>query len=228
WPLMCVLSLCVAATMGQVASAFPTAGGLYHWAAILGGRGWGWATAWFNLAGLVTVLAAINVGTVLFAAGAFYPGKTLDPLEQLAAVAAVTASQALLNHLGIRVTRVLTDFSGYWILIVAGLLTAFLVVYTDHLDFAAGHGHELHRAARGRQPGVGTNGIDRVGVRAGAVAPGVHDHRLRRLGPHLGGNRQGGRERAPRDRPVGTRLRGVRVGDALCRGAGDPGPGGNG
>ncbi|HJZ56499.1 MAG TPA: amino acid permease [Gemmataceae bacterium] len=136
WPLMCVLSLCVAATMGQVASAFPTAGGLYHWAAILGGRGWGWATAWFNLAGLVTVLAAINVGTVLFAAGAFYPGKTLDPLEQLAAVAAVTASQALLNHLGIRVTRVLTDFSGYWILIVAGLLTAFLVVYTDHLDFA--------------------------------------------------------------------------------------------
>ena len=43
--------------MGQVASAFPTAGGLYHWASILGGRGWGWATAWFNLAGLVTVLA---------------------------------------------------------------------------------------------------------------------------------------------------------------------------
>ena len=29
---------------------FPTAGGLYHWSAILGGRGWGWVTAWFNLA----------------------------------------------------------------------------------------------------------------------------------------------------------------------------------
>ena len=48
---------------------FPTAGGLYHWAAILGGRGWGWATAWFNLAGLITVLAAINVGTYRFARG---------------------------------------------------------------------------------------------------------------------------------------------------------------
>src|SRR3982750_2801505 len=34
----CLFSLCVAATMGQVASAFPTAGGLYHWAAVLGGR----------------------------------------------------------------------------------------------------------------------------------------------------------------------------------------------
>src|SRR5579871_5949592 len=62
WPLSCLFSLAVAATMGQVASAFPTAGGLYHWGCILGGRGWGWATAWFNLAGLVFVLAAINVG----------------------------------------------------------------------------------------------------------------------------------------------------------------------
>src|SRR3954447_20042861 len=38
WPLACLFSLAVAITMGQVASAFPTAGGLYHWAAILGGR----------------------------------------------------------------------------------------------------------------------------------------------------------------------------------------------
>ena len=63
WPLVALFSLVVAATLGQVASAFPTAGGLYHWSSILGGRGWGWLTAWFNLAGLVTVLAATNVGT---------------------------------------------------------------------------------------------------------------------------------------------------------------------
>ena len=43
WPLVCLFSLVVALTMGQVASAFPTAGGIYHWASILGGRGWGWA-----------------------------------------------------------------------------------------------------------------------------------------------------------------------------------------
>lgn len=41
WPLCCLFSLIVALAMAQVASAFPTAGGLYHWAAILGGRGWG-------------------------------------------------------------------------------------------------------------------------------------------------------------------------------------------
>ena len=65
--------------MVQIASAFPTAGGLYHWASILGGRGFGWITAWFNLLGLVTVLAAINVGTYLFVVGSLGKLWGLDP-----------------------------------------------------------------------------------------------------------------------------------------------------
>src|SRR3954452_23369250 len=32
WPLVGLFALAAAATMGQIASAFPTAGGLYHWA----------------------------------------------------------------------------------------------------------------------------------------------------------------------------------------------------
>src|SRR5438094_344018 len=115
WPLVGLFALCVAATMGQIASAFPTAGGLYHWAATLGGRGWGWSTAWFNLAGLVAVLAAINVGTVRFALAAFAPDAPPAAGAELLAVALITASHAAVNHVGIRVTRVLTDFSGYWI-----------------------------------------------------------------------------------------------------------------
>jgi amino acid transporter len=124
WPVASLFALAVAVTMAQVASAFPTAGGLYHWAAILGGRGWGWATAWFNLAGLVTVLAAINVGTYEFALGAFFPGAKPGLGVQLTAVVAITLSQAGINHRGIRLTARLTDFSGYWIMVVAAALTA--------------------------------------------------------------------------------------------------------
>src|SRR5438094_6884923 len=107
WPLVCAFSMVVALTMGQVASAFPTAGGLYHWASILGGKGWGWVTAWFNLAGLITMLAAINVGTYLFALGSLGRLLGLDPdwqaestkvLLQLGAVVAVTFTQELINH----------------------------------------------------------------------------------------------------------------------------------
>lgn len=139
WPLVCLFALTVAATMGQVASAFPTAGGLYHWAAILGGRGWGWVTAWFNLAGLITVLAAINVGAYNFAASAFgYNPQALSEggraAAQLAAMAALTGSQALCNHFGIRLTTRLTDFSGYWILFIATALTVALLVAAPRLE----------------------------------------------------------------------------------------------
>ena len=48
--------------MGQIASAYPTAGGLYHWASILGGRGFGWSTAWFNMLGLIFVVSSVDVG----------------------------------------------------------------------------------------------------------------------------------------------------------------------
>ena len=78
-------------------------------------------TGWFNLAGLVTVLAAINVGTFEFFVQSFFPGTAPSVLVKILAVAGITASHALLNHLGIRVTTRLTDFSGYWILAIAAL-----------------------------------------------------------------------------------------------------------
>ena len=62
WIVGGVFALVVATSMGQIASAYPTAGALYHWSSILGGRGWGWATAWINLLGLIFVVASVNVG----------------------------------------------------------------------------------------------------------------------------------------------------------------------
>jgi amino acid transporter len=128
----------VAAAMGQIASAFPTAGGLYHWGSILGGKGLGWLTAWFNLIGLVTVLAAINVGAYQFTVGAL--GLQFSPegafKAQLLGGFAITLVQGLLNHLGIRLTTRLTDLSGYLIFAVATVLTLSLVLYASHLDWA--------------------------------------------------------------------------------------------
>ncbi|MGB9141416.1 MAG: amino acid permease, partial [Aestuariivirga sp.] len=62
WPLGSLFALLVAAAMGQIASSYPTAGGIYHWSSILGGRGFGWASAWFNLLGLLFVVSSVNWG----------------------------------------------------------------------------------------------------------------------------------------------------------------------
>ena len=138
WIVGCGISLVFALGMAQIGSAYPTAGGLYHWGSILGGRGWGWLTAWLNLLGLVTVLGAINVGTYNFFIGAF--GATLGIESsfglQAAFVIGVTSIQAIVNHVGIRATAKLTDLSGYLIFITAVLLTVCLLAYAPSLDFS--------------------------------------------------------------------------------------------
>jgi amino acid transporter len=140
WPLGCLFAMAVALTMAQVASAFPTAGGLYHWAAILGGRGWGWAVAWLNLAGLIAALAAIDVGAFAFARGwlasMIEGGSTspASPLAQALGVAAIVGSQAALNHRGVRLVSRLTDASGTLILVVAASLTAAMLGFATSLD----------------------------------------------------------------------------------------------
>ena len=71
WIVGCAVSALFAIAMAQIASAYPTAGGLYHWGSILGNRFTGWVTAWLNLLGLITVMGAINIGTAFFFTGTF-------------------------------------------------------------------------------------------------------------------------------------------------------------
>ncbi|HUA12487.1 MAG TPA: amino acid permease [Solirubrobacteraceae bacterium] len=66
WPLICCLILFVAFSMSEIASAYPTAGGIYYWASRLGGAGWGWFTGWFNLIGLVAVVASVGYVAATF------------------------------------------------------------------------------------------------------------------------------------------------------------------
>src|SRR5450432_2716721 len=66
WPVISLLILCVAFSMSELASAYPTAGGIYYWASRLGGPGWGWFTGWFNLIGLIAVVASVDYAAASF------------------------------------------------------------------------------------------------------------------------------------------------------------------
>src|SRR3954452_1369406 len=66
WPVLCGLVLLVAVSMAELTSAFPTAGGPYWWAAKLGGAGWSWMTGWFNIVGLVGIVASVGYGAATF------------------------------------------------------------------------------------------------------------------------------------------------------------------
>ncbi|MGV3548891.1 amino acid permease [Rhizobium sp.] len=137
WLVGCFVSLVFAVGMAQIASAYPTAGGLYHWGSILGNRFTGWLTAWFNLLGLVTVLGAINVGTYYFFMGSFgtpYLGLADDITVRIIFLAIITGLQALVNHMGIGLTAKLTDFSGYLIFATSIALTVVCLAVADSYD----------------------------------------------------------------------------------------------
>jgi amino acid transporter len=143
WLVGGLLAMSVAVGMGQIASSFPTAGGLYHWSSHLGGRFWGWATAWFNLVGLICVVSSVDVllytvffKDLLLGAELGVDVSTFGYWHQFTFVALVLVSQAALNHFGIGITTKLTDLSGYLILALTVILIVALFAFSSvALDF---------------------------------------------------------------------------------------------
>ena len=111
WPLVALLALPVAASLSQLASSYPTAGALYHWAAILGGRGWGFLTAWLNTIGQAAITAGIDYGLAQFVAPML--GMPADRPHLVGICAALLASHGALNHLGVRAVARLNSLSAW-------------------------------------------------------------------------------------------------------------------
>src|SRR2546427_3773167 len=117
WPVVSLLTLCVAASMAELASAYPTAGGLYFWAFRLGGRGWAWLTAWLNMIGQGTITPGINIAGPTYPIGAPPRIARLPPHRalplfgsatswyfQLTVMVVLMVPQVLINVFGIRLT----------------------------------------------------------------------------------------------------------------------------
>jgi len=149
WFIGGAFSLLVSFSMGQIASAYPTAGGLYHWGSILGGKFWGWLTAWFNLLGLLFVVASVDV----FLYQVFFKGLLIDTVlagkflgmdastwtinHQHIFVIIALVTQALLNHYGINITTKVTDLSGYLIFALTIVFIIALFAFSPvPLDFS--------------------------------------------------------------------------------------------
>jgi amino acid transporter len=66
WPVLCAFVLMVAFSMAELTSKYPTAGGPYWWANDLGGKGWSWMTGWFNIVGLIGIVAGVGYGAAIF------------------------------------------------------------------------------------------------------------------------------------------------------------------
>jgi amino acid transporter len=131
WPVVSLFTLAVAASMAEIASAYPTAGGLYFWAFRLGGRSWAWVTAWLNMIGQVSITAGINVAAAIYIIGIF----TREPKSwwfQLGVMVLLLIPQVAINLWGIRLTARLSDISVWWHIGGVLLIVALLAIGGTH------------------------------------------------------------------------------------------------
>jgi len=137
WPLVGVMVLMVGLAMAEVCSSYPTAGGLYYWAAKLGGKNsaaWSWFTGWFNLLGQIGITAGIDFGLALFADALLNAlfGYPSTPLAIVAVYTVVLFLHGLLNTFGVGLVALLNDISVWWHLVGVALIFVVLLVVPAH------------------------------------------------------------------------------------------------
>jgi amino acid transporter len=158
WPLISVLILCVAFSMSELASAYPTAGGIYYWSSKLGGAGWGWFTGWFNLIGLVAVVASVdyvcatflmnllglyNVHFVFnFTKAAAFSNVHYSAHVNFALFALILIIHGLINVFSSHLVSIFNGISVWWHVIGVAVIVVILIFVPSHhasLSYVFGH-----------------------------------------------------------------------------------------
>ncbi len=158
WPVISCLILLVAFSMAELASAMPTAGGIYYWSSKLGGAGWGWFTGWFNLIGLVAVTASVDyaAATFLNSTLSFYDLHFLGVNFGTASVSSalhhtfvlfflILFVHALINIFSSHLVAMLTNVSAWWHIIgVTVIIVILIAVPSHHQSFSFVFGHRIN------------------------------------------------------------------------------------
>src|SRR5450759_2225677 len=145
WPLVSIFTLLIAASMAEIASAYPTAGGLYYWSSRMKNKDWGWWTAWFNLAGQIASFVNSSIVTpilanfgIAYGNGSAIFGSSLMS-GQLLTMAVLLGIQLALNIAGIKIVAKLNEASVWWHIGTVAVIVGALLLITSgkaHADIS--------------------------------------------------------------------------------------------
>jgi amino acid transporter len=170
WPVIAIIILTVAVSMSELASAYPTAGGPYWWAHNLGGAGWSWFTGWFNVVGLIGIVASVDYVlsfflTTLFGLWGWDLGfvNFADSKHVLAEIfwlfAIILVLHALINIYSSHLVALFNSISVWWHVVGVIVIIGILVFVPDH-----------HQSA----DFVFTERINNSGFDAGSITGGLY------------------------------------------------------
>jgi amino acid transporter len=142
WPILGVFILIIGFTMSELVSAYPTSGGIYWWAAKLGGPAAGFFTGWLNLIGLVAVTAGVSYGCATFIdltfstwSESFASDYSLQRVFWI--FIAVLACAAVLNIFSSHLMAIMNNVSVWWHVVGASAIVLILIIIPDqHQSFS--------------------------------------------------------------------------------------------
>ena len=146
WPLISIPILIIGFSMSEIVAKYPTAGGIYWWASRMGGPVWGWFTGWFNLIGLVAVVASVmyacagflNVLLGLYSVDFlvnFADSKHILQ-EQFLLFVLILLFSATLNIFRTHLLALINNISVFWHVAGVAVIIAILIIVPDkHQSF---------------------------------------------------------------------------------------------
>ncbi|TKA77003.1 hypothetical protein B0A55_01968, partial [Friedmanniomyces simplex] len=126
-----VCNLCLAASLAEFLSAYPTAGGQYHWVAVISWKRWmpilSWITGWINVFGwmaLVATAGLLGSQLIIGIISLYNDNYTPEPWHQFLIYIGYNLVAALLNAFGnhllpyINKTAIIWSISGFAIICI--------------------------------------------------------------------------------------------------------------
>jgi amino acid transporter len=137
WPLISILILFIGLCLGELASAYPTSGGIYWWASKLGGAKAGFFTGWLNFIGLLAINASVGYGAATFLnivlssysseyTNWFFNGDFIK--QQFFWFVVIMISSTILNCFSSAVQALFNKISVWWHVIGVALIIVILIL----------------------------------------------------------------------------------------------------
>jgi amino acid transporter len=158
WPVVSILILIIGMSLAELVAKYPTSGGIYWFAGKLGGPVWAWFTGWFNLVGLIGVVASVDYAcagfmNVLFGAyGLDIFGVNFGDTQHILAenfllFAIILTLTAVVNIFRTHLLAVINNISVWWHVIGVGVIIALLIIVPDqHQSFSFVFGERINNS----------------------------------------------------------------------------------
>lgn len=146
---MSIISTCIAASLAEICAVFPTAGGVYYWAAILASEKWApiasWITGWLYLVGNWMSTCAIGFGgaqLILSTPALFIDDYVATAWQTVLTFWAILLICLLINVFGVKLLDKINQACIYWTGATVVVVLVVLLAMSKHkrsADFVFTH-----------------------------------------------------------------------------------------